>query len=331
MTYLLFDLLFVALPAALLLASVPPAARRPLLGPGAVLAAVALVWTAPWDEHLVRTGVWTYSPDAVLARIGSVPAEEYGFVVLEVLLVGAWAVRCGALPPPAAVLPVNARVLQVRGAALWLALTVLGVALAVAGGQLRYLGLLLLWAGPPLALQRAVAGDVLAARRRVRLRVAAPCALWLCAADRFALADGIWSIAPASSTGVVLLGLPLEEALFFVLTCVLVTDGLLLASDAQVRARARRLVWRQAATTCCTSRTEVRSDAVGVSVPTGSSAGTPAGMVSGTCTGAGSGSRTDRLSLTSRRTSDRRTPSARQMLASSSEDASFWPRSTSER
>ena len=323
MSYLAFDLLLVALPAVLLMLG---RSWRPLLGPVAVLAPVALLWTAPWDEHLVRTGVWTYAPDAVVARIGSVPAEEYGFVVLEVLLVAAWAVRTGCLPPVA----VRARELvpgaRSRGTLLWLVVTAVGVALATAGGSLRYLGLLLLWIGPPMALQRAVAGDLLRARRRERAVVALPVALWLCAADRLALADGIWAITPASSTGVLLLGLPLEEALFFVLTCVLVTDGLLLAADPQARARALGLAGRlgqAAATTSRTSRTASRRLAVGPSAPTGSSAGRSAGMVSGTCTGAGSGSRADRLSLTSRRTSDNRTPRARQMLASSSEDASF--------
>ena len=319
MSYLAFDLLLVALPAVLLMLG---RSWRPLLGPVAVLAPVALLWTAPWDEHLVRTGVWTYAPDAVVARIGSVPAEEYGFVVLEVLLVAAWAVRTGALPPvpvrPDRLLP-GARS---RGAVGWLAVTAVGVWLALAGGHLRYLGLLLLWVGPPMALQRAVAGDLLQARRRTRAAVALPVAAWLCAADRLALADGIWAITPASSTGVLLLGLPLEEAMFFVLTCVLVTDGLLLAADPRARARALRIA-QAAATTSRTSRTASRRLAVGASAPTGSSAGRSAGMVSGTCTGAGSGSRADRLSLTSRRTSDSRTPRARQMLASSSEDASF--------
>jgi lycopene cyclase domain-containing protein len=327
MSYLEFDLVFVALPAVLLLLGRP---WRPLVGPVAVLAPVALLWTAPWDEHLVRTGVWTYAPDAVVARIGSVPAEEYLFVVLEVLLVAAWAVRIGALPPPP--VPVAALVAgaRSRGAAGWLVVTAAGVALAGAGGHLRYLGLLMLWIGPPLSLQRAVAGDLLRARRRARLAVALPCALWLCTADRLALADGIWAITPASSTGVLLLGLPLEEALFFVLTCTLVADGLLLAADPRARARALRLA-QAAATTSWTSRTASRRLAVGPSAPTGSSAGTSAGMVSGTAIGVGSGSSADRLSLTSRSTSDRRTPSARQMLASSSDDASFWPRSTSER
>ncbi len=337
MSYLAFDLLLVALPAALLAAGRP---WRPLLGPAAVLAVVALAWTAPWDEHLVRTGVWTYAPDAVVARIGSVPAEEYGFVVLEVLLVAAWATRTGGLPrADARERGRTAPALRLRGALGWLAVAAAGVGLAAAGGWLRYLGLLLVWVGPPMALQRAVAGDVLARARPARLRVALPVALWLCAADRLALADGIWAISPASSTGLHVLGLPVEEGLFFVLTCVLVTDGLLLAADPAVRARALRLVrfalrrrtGQAAATTSRTSRTDARRVAVGPSAPTGSSGGRPTGIVSGTCTGVGSGSRTDRFSLTSRRTSDSRTPRARQMLASSSDEASFCPRSTSDR
>jgi lycopene cyclase domain-containing protein len=101
---------------------------------------------------------------------------------------------------------------RARGAALWVAGHRGGHRAGAGRGQLRYLGLLLLWIGPPMALQRAVAGDLLRARRRARLVVALPCALWLCAADRLALADGIWAITPASSTGVLLLGLPLEEA-----------------------------------------------------------------------------------------------------------------------
>ena len=323
MSYLAFDLVFVALPAVLLMLG---RSWRPLLGPVAVLAPVALLWTAPWDEHLVRTGVWTYAPDAVVARIGSVPAEEYGFVVLEVLLVAAWAVRTGVLPPPPVAPSELVAGARSRGPAGWLLVTAAGIALALAGGHLRYLGLLLLWIGPPMALQRAVAGDLLRARRRARVVVALPCALWLCTADRLALADGIWAITPASSTGVLLLGLPLEEAMFFVLTCTLVTDGLLLAADPQARSRALRLLRgpaQAAATTSRTSRTASRRLAVGPSAPTGSREGTSAGMVSGTAIGAGSGSSADRLSLTSRSTSDRRTPRARQMLASSSDDASF--------
>ena len=235
MDYLLFDMLAVALPALLLLRG--GRHRAVLLGPVAALAVAALLWTAPWDEHLVRSGVWSYAPDAVLARVGAVPVEEYAFVVLEVLLVGAWALRTGALD---GTLPRTGR--RAQGAPACVALALSGALLVLVGGHFRYLGLLLLWAGPPLALQHAVAGDVLAANRGVRLRTALPVALWLCLADRAALAAGIWSIEPGSSSGAQVLGLPVEEALFFGLTCLLVTDGLLLAADRGVRARVLSVV-----------------------------------------------------------------------------------------
>lgn len=243
--YWLFDLLVLALPAALLLRGLPAAALpwRPV----AALAAVALVWTAPWDEHLVRTGVWSYGPDRVLATVGSVPAEEYAFVVLIVVLVGAWGSRTGLLLRRPAPSPAS-RTACLDGALLWAGVALAGAGLLAVGGHARYLGLLLVWVAPPLALQRAVAGDLLRARVRDRLLLALPVGLWLCAADRLALADGIWSIAPASSTGVLVLGLPLEEALFFLLTTWLVADGLVLATDARALARVRPLLRRVAAT-----------------------------------------------------------------------------------
>ncbi|MCW2605713.1 MAG: hypothetical protein JWO60_406 [Frankiales bacterium] len=241
MDYWLFDLLAVALPAALLLRG-----RRPgpvVVRASALLAVVALVWTAPWDEHLVRTGVWSYGPDRVLATLGSVPVEEYAFVVLLVGLVAAWGTRLGLLVPGTATGGSPA-----RGAAGWVGVAVVGALLLLLGGPARYLGLLLVWAAPPLALQHAVAGDLLGPRRAVRLALAAPVALWLCAADRLALADGVWQVSPASSSGVLLLGLPVEEALFFGLTTLLVADGLLLAVDPRALARARRLLARARAT-----------------------------------------------------------------------------------
>jgi len=229
--YLVFDLLVAALPAWLVLGhrGLGALPRRPLLA----LAVLALVWTGPWDEHLVSTAVWAYDPGAVLLRVGRVPAEEYAFVVLQVVLVAAWALRVQALP----VRPVSLGERTRRGFLAWGLVAFGGVGMTLAGGHLRYLGLLLLWAAPPLALQRLIGGDGLAARRSARLRTAVPVALWLCCADRVAIAHGIWVIAPASSTGLAVFGLPVEEALFFGLTCLLVTDGLLLAGDPLVLRR----------------------------------------------------------------------------------------------
>lgn len=237
MDYLTFDLTAVALPAVLLSRGTARAAVR---RPAALLAAVALVWTAPWDDHLVRSGVWSYAAGAVHGRVGAVPVEEYLFVVLEVALVAAWALRAGLLPEPAELRAgPRSGSAAARSALPWAMAAAAGSALLLAGGPLRYLGLLLVWAGPPLALQAAVGGDVLAARRPGRLATALPVALWLCVADRLAIGAGLWTITPSTSLGLTPLGLPVEEAVFFALTCLLVTDGLLLACSPAVRRRLR--------------------------------------------------------------------------------------------
>ncbi|HWG95355.1 MAG TPA: lycopene cyclase domain-containing protein [Mycobacteriales bacterium] len=237
MPYWAFDVVALVLPLLALTAGARPGRTA---GAAAVLAVVALVWTVPWDGHLVREGVWTHGEGRVLAVVADVPVEEWAFVVLQVALVAAWGARTGLLP--GRLHPPHGR--RSRGAAGWLGATAAGLALAAAGGPLTYLGLLLAWVGPPLALQQALCGDLLRPRRAARALLALPVALWLCAADRLALADGIWRISPDLSTGVLLAGLPLEEALFFLLSSLLVADGLLLATDPRALARARALLLR---------------------------------------------------------------------------------------
>lgn len=245
MTYLLFDLLAVATPAGLLL--MRARYRRRVVVPVTVLSVVAALWTAPWDRHLVRSGIWSYDPAGVLGQLGSVPVEEFGFLVLQVVLIAAWALRTEGLTSRFEVVPTRSSARAAVGR--WVLVGLLGGVLLIAGQHLRYLGLLLIWAAPPFALQQAVAHDVLVGRRRARLLRTVPVALWLCLCDRVALALGIWTINPTSSTGLAAGGLPVEEALFFWLTCLLTGDGLLLIADPEVLARVRGLlprtpVWR---------------------------------------------------------------------------------------
>src|SRR5512147_1840160 len=52
---------------------------------------LAVVYTTPWDNYLVATGVWYYNPELVTGLvIGYVPIEEYTFFVLETILAGLW-------------------------------------------------------------------------------------------------------------------------------------------------------------------------------------------------------------------------------------------------
>ena len=100
-------------------------------------------------------------------------------------------------------------------------------------GHLTYLAYLLIWAGLVLALQWSTGGPELRARWRAVASAVILSTTYLSLADRFALGSGIWEISPQQSLGVKLNGLPLEEALFFLLTNLMVAQSvaLLLARE----------------------------------------------------------------------------------------------------
>ena len=89
MTYLEFLLLFLILPiGALLLGGRVRLERWSAVALGFTMCA-ALAYTAPWDNALVRNGVWSFSSRQVLGPIiGVIPVEEYLFYLLQVILTG---------------------------------------------------------------------------------------------------------------------------------------------------------------------------------------------------------------------------------------------------
>ncbi|MFC6837079.1 lycopene cyclase domain-containing protein [Halomarina ordinaria] len=223
LTYLEFHLLFVLPPIALLAATSERLSRTELSGL-ALMAAVAVVYTAPWDDYLVSLGVWRYGPGVVSARLGAVPVEEYLFFVLQPLLTGLWFHR---VAPPLSGSPSRRGRTRLVGVACWIGVTLAGAALLTVPRGF-YLGAILVWAAPVVAFQWAVGGPALWAHRRtVALAVGGP-TLYLCTVDAVAISLGLWTISPASSTGLSILGLPVEEAVFFLLTNVLLVNGLLL-------------------------------------------------------------------------------------------------------
>lgn len=90
MTYSLFLFLFLVIPIALLMFKLRRKTRarwwRFAVGLAMLL---ALLYTTPWDNYLVATGVWYYDPARVWhAVIGYVPLEEYLFFILQPILAG---------------------------------------------------------------------------------------------------------------------------------------------------------------------------------------------------------------------------------------------------
>jgi len=195
---------------------------------------IAFVYTTPWDNYLVYRGVWGYPPGRVLATVGYVPIEEYAFFVIQTLGTGLLLFALGRAygrrqtqldshDPGAA-----GRLVRAAGAGLLLGVAAVGV-LAMTRDQGLYFGLITAWALPVLALQWAFGGDLLVRRWRfVSLGVAVP-TLYLWVADRLAIGWNIWWISPEYTLGWRPLGLPVEEALFFVVTNMLIVFGMTLA------------------------------------------------------------------------------------------------------
>ncbi len=249
MTYFGFLGIFLVIPILLLSAIHAWENRRAsrpywTLSPWWVLGAhvlLALIYTTPWDNYLVATGVWGYDPARVTGiTLGWVPIEEYTFFILQPILTGLWLLwlwrRGWATESSPASTPWRRRILAALGL-LWL----LMVGLLLSRWQaITYLSLTLSWALLPILLQIGVGGDILWRQRRlVGLGIGVP-TLYLAAADALAINAGIWSISPTQSLPILLFGLlPLEEFIFFLITNILVVLGATLALNPAMHVRLR--------------------------------------------------------------------------------------------
>ena len=260
MTYFGFLVLFLGVPIVTLAAAarvdgrhdrrLPPALSA--YPPTAVIllhAAVALLYTTPWDNYLVATSVWWYDSELVTGiTFGWVPLEEYVFFVVQPLFTGLWLLFAGRRlirttgNRTLRERPTLRRAAVLAAGLLWLA------AVAVLAGGWRpgtYLGLELAWALPPIMLQLAFGADILWHYRRMVTVALLPPTLYLAAADAVAIGAGTWTIDPAQSLGIYLGGvLPVEEFVFFFLTNTLIVFGVTLALSRESWRRVRRWISR---------------------------------------------------------------------------------------
>ncbi|NNE35365.1 MAG: lycopene cyclase domain-containing protein, partial [Rhodothermales bacterium] len=161
-----------------------------------------------------------------LGTIGHVPIEEYAFFIIQPLLTGLWLYRLlwsGSAHTSA--LPSNRA--RIMGSILFLALSVAGLVLLQFERSL-YLALILVWSCPLLLIQWLYGGHHLWRMRKTWFWATAVPTVYLWIADRIALHLGIWHISAEHTIGFTPLGLPIEEALFFAVTNLLVVQGLLL-------------------------------------------------------------------------------------------------------
>jgi lycopene cyclase domain-containing protein len=230
---------------------------------------LAVLYTTPWDNYLVATGVWYYNRELVTGFVlGYVPVEEYTFFVLETILAGLWWwFLARRLSPPrfvSAAAPLTHLHLSLSTAqvssrrfigspaefkpnknlvylstcvlvCLWLLFTYL---FFFGAAKWTYLSITLFWALPAILPQLLFGADILwHYRRLVAISFLIP-TTYLSLIDIVALKGTTWSISPSQTTGLLFFGiLPLEEVVFFFITNVLLAFGitLLLADVSQAR------------------------------------------------------------------------------------------------
>ncbi len=223
------------------------------------LVGVALLYTTPWDNYLVATGVWWYDPKLVTGiTLGWVPIEEYTFFVLQTLLTGLWALWVRVRMPRSETFSEQKEIFTevgqglrplslkwrkwvlVIGGGLWVGALALWHAPWQPG---TYITLILSWAFPPMLVQRLFGADIRWINRRRLCAASAPPTLELWIVDFLAIHSGTWTLDPTQTLGVELGGvLAVEEMVFFFVTNVLIVFGVFLILAEVSHRRAWRML-----------------------------------------------------------------------------------------
>ncbi len=206
---------------------------------------MALAYTTPWDNYLVATNVWWYDPNLVTGiTLWYVPIEEYTFFVVQTLMTGTWMLTLSRYAfPKAPHFQPKTGLRYVSVAAMGIMFLASAVVLLTGWSAGTYLALTLGWAALPFTLQLAFGADILLSRLRyITVAIFVP-TFYLCVIDAIAISSGTWTIDPAQTTGILLGGiLPLEEAVFFMVTNILVVFGVTLMMDENSQHRAQKLL-----------------------------------------------------------------------------------------
>nr|POF14288.1 bifunctional lycopene cyclase/phytoene synthase [Quercus suber] len=208
------------------------------------LVSIAVLSTIPWDSYLIRTNIWSYPPSAVLGlTLFHIPLEEVFFFVVQtyntsllyLLLSKPILHSCYLVKEERGTRTATTwRYIKIAGQLL-LALTIKKATDFIrAEGPLTYLGLILVWAVPFLLLLWSLAYQFLLSLplTSTLVPIVLP-TLYLWVVDTLALRRGTWVISAATKTGwEVWSGLEMEEAIFFLLTNMLIVCGLVAFDNA---------------------------------------------------------------------------------------------------
>lgn len=189
-----------------------------------ILCTLAFIWTTPWDNYLVANNIWGYGEDRIMGTIGYVPIEEYCFFFLQTIMTGLYTFFIVHFFP---IKKVESKRHPITFYFVLILAFLTGV-LALFQTTSTYLGLILVWAIPICLLQWSIGGKYLSSNLKTYALCTLPPTIYLWLADHYAISNGIWYISEETILGLKVGSLPLEEATFFLVTNMMVTQGLIL-------------------------------------------------------------------------------------------------------
>ncbi|EGD87670.1 hypothetical protein H112_04137 [Trichophyton rubrum D6] len=206
------------------------------------LCTIAVIWTTPWDSYLIRTRIWSYPADSVIGyTIFRIPLEEAFFFIIQTyntsliyILFNKRLILLPYLSGPIKPLTqglfgtVALRTWRDLGILFITGISVLGILCIRTGGEYMYLGLILSWISPILLVQWPLMYRFLLGLPSASLwiPIVLP-TLYLWIVDTLALRRGTWVIESGTKVDIQLWdGLDLEEALFFLVTNVMIVLGI---------------------------------------------------------------------------------------------------------
>ncbi|KAF1948565.1 Lycopene beta-cyclase [Byssothecium circinans] len=239
--YALVHVKYTIPPAILLTALYRPLLTRLDAYKIACLITIAVISTIPWDSYLIRTRIWSYPSRVIIGpKLFDIPLEEVFFFVIQTYNTSLLylilskptfqpvylRVERGTSHPSG---PCNVQWSWYRrlGQVALICVVALGWRLVISEDIGTYTGLILVWAGPFLLLLWSLGYQFILGLplSNTLCPITIP-TIYLWIVDTLALKRGTWVINPGTKYGVHLWsGLDIEEALFFLVTNMLIVFG----------------------------------------------------------------------------------------------------------
>jgi 15-cis-phytoene synthase / lycopene beta-cyclase len=204
------------------------------------LVTIAVVSTIPWDSYLIRTGIWSYPPNVIIGpTLFDIPLEEVFFFIIQTFNTTLlYLILSKPVLHPVYLVKEQKgdkwKYVKVIGQVAAALVIKKGVDFVKSGGEKTYLGLIVVWAFPFLFLLWSLGYQLLVQLPPTStiIPITLP-TLYLWIVDTLALKRGTWVIEAGTKTGFTLWpGLEIEEAVFFLLTNILIVFGLVAFDNA---------------------------------------------------------------------------------------------------